>query len=623
MELFKIFGTIGLKDEGFTKGIGEATKTGESFGSKFGSVMAGIGKATVVGLTAATTAFGALAVSALKAGGDLEQSLGGVETLFKSSADTVIANAEKAYLTAGVSANAYMQQVTSFSASLLQSLGGDTKKAAAAADMAVIDMADNANKMGSSMESIQYAYQGFAKQNYTMLDNLKLGFGGTKEEMQRLLVEAGKISGMKYDITNLNDVYSAVHVIQTELGITGTTALEGMTTLNGAFATAKASLQNFLSGAGNTDDLVSSISNVFNIVADRMGELLPRLTEGLTSIISQLIPKIPPLLQRMLPSMVEGASTLINGVITALPGLLTELTAAMPMVVNAILTMLPLLADAAVNIVTTLSSGLSEQLPTLIPVAVDAILTLVDSLLNNIDTIVDAGIEVVLALVDGLTNALPILLDKAPEIIMKLIQAIIENTPKMYAAGGKVIQAFLSAIWDIGKKAWEITTTLVNDYVIKPIGNFFSDMAEAGTNLIQGLWNGIKDAGRWLRDKISGFFSGVVDDIKGFFGIKSPSKLFAEIGKMNMQGFAKGFTDNVSFVKKRVNNAMDSVLGGINNHMDMGLNFSSTGGISGTNQSTQSAAPIAINQYIQAVPQTPSEQATATLAAFQNVRWVI
>lgn len=292
IQLFEVFGTIALRDDGFTKGIRNATDEGESFGTKFGNVMSSIGKAVVVGTGAAITAFGALSIKALQAGGDLEQSIGGIETLFKDSAATVIKNAEIAYRTAGVNAVDYMNQVTSFSASLLQSLDGDTVAAAKSADMAVIDMADNANKMGTAVELIQNAYQGFAKQNYMMLDNLKLGYGGTKTEMERLLADAEKISGIKYDISNLNDVYQAIHVIQGELGITGTTAKEGMETLNGAFGTAKAALGNFLSGAGGVDAVVDSLSNLGDVAADRLGVLLPRLATGLKEIFKGLLGKI-------------------------------------------------------------------------------------------------------------------------------------------------------------------------------------------------------------------------------------------------------------------------------------------------------------------------------------------
>ena len=220
-------------------GVGEESgeKTGEGFASKLKSVIA------KAGLTAA---IGKVVQEAFTEGAALEQSLGGVETLFKEHADIVKKNAEEAYRTAGLSANEYMENVTSFSASLLSSLSGDTKEAAKVADMAMVDMSDNANKFGTDMTAIQNAYQGFAKENYTMLDNLKLGYGGTKSEMERLLADAEKFSGVRYDISNLNDVYEAIHVIQDNLGVTGTTAKEASSTFSGSFASMKAAAKNLL-----------------------------------------------------------------------------------------------------------------------------------------------------------------------------------------------------------------------------------------------------------------------------------------------------------------------------------------------------------------------------------------
>ena len=246
-ELFK-----GLPDEGDSAG----EKTGESFATKLKKAIAAAG----VG-----AAISKVVTSAFTEGAALEQSLGGVETLFKKHADIVKKNAQDAYKTAGVSANEYMENVTSFSASLLSSLGGDTRKAAEVAHTAMVDMSDNANKFGSDMQSIQNAYQGFAKQNYTMLDNLKLGYGGTKSEMERLLQDAQKLSGVEYNIDNLSDVYNAIHTIQQNLDITGTTAKEASTTFSGSFASMKAAAKNFLgvlTSGGDADkafnDLIGS-----------------------------------------------------------------------------------------------------------------------------------------------------------------------------------------------------------------------------------------------------------------------------------------------------------------------------------------------------------------------------
>lgn len=265
-----------IDKKGFEKGL-------SSLENATNKAMKGV--LTVVG--AVTTAIVGIGTASIKSYADLEQNIGGVETLFKTSADKVIKNSENAYKTAGMSANEYMSTVTGFSASLLQSLGGDTEKAADVANMALIDMSDNANKMGTSMESIQYAYQGFAKQNYTMLDNLKLGYGGTKEEMQRLLSDAQKLTGVKYDITNLNDVFQAIHVIQEELGITGTTAKEAEETISGSIASMKSAWDNFLNGSGTFDQLVETAKTVLENITTAVSEQLPRIAEEIVNTLPE------------------------------------------------------------------------------------------------------------------------------------------------------------------------------------------------------------------------------------------------------------------------------------------------------------------------------------------------
>ena len=251
----------GLKSVGST--VAKATvaiKDGATAGlSKIKSMLGTLAKGVTITVGLAGAGAAALVGGSISQGASLEQSIGGVETLFKGDASTVMANASAAYKTAGLSANAYMEQVTSFSASLLNSLGGDTAKSAQIADMAMIDMADNANKFGTDMGSIQNAYQGFAKQNYTMLDNLKLGYGGTQEEMARLLTDATKLTGVKYDMDNLADVYSAIHAIQDNLGVTGTTAKEASVTFAGSFATMKASAQNLLGNLAIGGDVKGSM----------------------------------------------------------------------------------------------------------------------------------------------------------------------------------------------------------------------------------------------------------------------------------------------------------------------------------------------------------------------------
>ena len=280
------------------------------------SKLKNVASSTVKGLTVAigtvSTAFAGIVTASINARGEIEQSIGGVETLFKDSANKVVENANNAYKTAGMSANKYMQNVTSFSASLLQSVAGDTNKAAEIADMAMIDMSDNANKMGTDMESIQNAYQGFAKQNYTMLDNLKLGYGGTKTEMERLLADAKKISGVKYDISNLSDVYQAIHVIQGELGITGTTAKEASETLQGSFSAMKASWNNFLSGSGDLSQVVSTASDVVKNVIRISKEAIPNIINEISESLPEILQLGGDILQQ-----------LIQGIINNLPQLTT------------------------------------------------------------------------------------------------------------------------------------------------------------------------------------------------------------------------------------------------------------------------------------------------------------
>ena len=253
-----------------------------------------------------------LGKTALSSVGALEQNVGGVETLFGDTADAVIAAADRAYQTAGMSANDYMSTVTSFSASLLQSLGGNTEEAAKVADMAIIDMADNANKMGTSMDMIQNAYQGFAKQNYTMLDNLKLGYGGTKTEMERLLADAQKLTGVKYDINNLNDVYQAIHVIQEEMGITGTTAKEASETLEGSMAAAKAAWDNFMNGSGDADQLADAFATAADNIVKNLAEIIPRFAETLPALAGAIVSQIPGLAAAIVPAVLSAGQSILE-----------------------------------------------------------------------------------------------------------------------------------------------------------------------------------------------------------------------------------------------------------------------------------------------------------------------
>ena len=447
-------GTVTIEINGDSKGLdkelnGLSGKVKSGF-SKIGSIAGTALKGVAVAVGSASTALAGLGVASVNSYADLEQNIGGIETLFKGSADKVIKNAENAYKTAGMSANQYMETVTGFSASLLQSLGGDTEKAADVADMALTDMADNANKMGTSMESIQWAYQGFAKQNYTMLDNLKLGYGGTKEEMQRLLADAEKLTGVKYDISNLSDVYNAIHVIQGELGITGTTAKEAASTITGSISSMKASFDNFLNGSGTIDQVIdtglTSIQNIVNAV----GELLPSLVESVANATPQIVDAINQIFPQILNLLLTNAPTILGSIGQILMALTQTLISYMPQIltiamqliqsfINGLILMLPQIIQMGIQLITQLITGIAQMLPQLIPQAVNAIITLVEGLINNIDQIIDAGIQLIMGLADGLINAIPILVEKIPTIIENLINAITRNLPKLFQMGIELI----------------------------------------------------------------------------------------------------------------------------------------------------------------------------------------
>nr|DAV79425.1 MAG TPA: tail tape measure protein [Caudoviricetes sp.] len=481
-----------LNNDGFKSGLG-----------KLGSIAKTGLKTVAVATGVVASAFAGIVTASVNARGEIEQSLGGVETLFKDSADKVIKNANNAFKTAGMSANEYMQNVTSFSASLLQSVAGDTNKAADIADMAMTDMSDNANKMGTSMEAITDAYQGFAKQNYTMLDNLKLGYGGTKTEMERLLADAQKITGIKYDINNLSDVYEAIHVIQGELGITGTTAKEASETLQGSFSAMKASWNNFLSGAGDLSQVVDTatdvVKNVVRIVNEAIPDIvssisksLPELLELGGEILQQLIQGIITYLPELMNSAGQILSSLAQGIIQTLPQLLPVVLQIIQTLITNLTNSLPQIIQVGFQVILQLATGIAQMLPTLIPEAVNCIVTLVEGLLDNIDQLIDAGIQLIIGLAEGLINALPTLIEKIPVIIEKLINAIVRNLPKIVEAGIKLIvmlaKGLIQAIPQLLSKIPEIIGAIV-----KGLGEGVSKVAEVGKNIIQGLWNGISN----------------------------------------------------------------------------------------------------------------------------------
>lgn len=611
MNLFELFVKIGADTSEADKGIDETGKKTSGLGEKIKNGLATVGKAAVVGVTAAATAIGTIGTKAIQAYADYEQLVGGVETLFKDSQDKVMEYANNAYKTAGLSANEYMETVTSFSASLLQSLDGDTSAAAEKANLALTDMSDNANKMGTDMTSIQNAYQGFAKANYTMLDNLKLGYGGTQAEMQRLLEDAEKISGIKYDISSYADIVDAIHVVQTEMGITGTTAKEAASTIQGSFGMVKAALQNLVTGlADPNQDLGTLVGNFTDSVVvagnnliPRIQELLPRIVEAVSALMGTVSTQLPGILGSTLPSLIEGASNLVTGLMSALPEILTVLgdiaPTAIGILVPALLELLPEIVQTGIDVIASLVQGIADALPELIPAATEAIIKIAETLTDpgNLGKLVDAALEIILALADGIIDAVPRLLEVAPKIITNLITALTENFPKIIESGENLVKSLIDglikSIPQLVAAAPKLIIGIVNGIIanlpqiilsgpqiilalieglisaipdlvqavptlIKSIVDTFLnyDWGSIGTNIVDGIKNGFLHMWESLKRTVSDMVNGLVSGVKSILGIASPSKVFAGIGGYMAEGLGQGFDREMTDVRKNIEDQM-------------------------------------------------------------------
>lgn len=532
---------------------------------KIGSAVNTAVKASAAAVGAASAGVAALGTACINAYADYEQLVGGVETLFKDSADTIQTYADNAYKTAGLSANEYMETVTSFSASLLQSLDGDTEKAAAAADLAITDMADNANKMGTAMESIQYAYQGFAKQNYTMLDNLKLGYGGTKEEMQRLLADAEKLSGVKYDLSSYADIVEAIHVIQTEMGITGTTAKEASTTIQGSVASMKAAWANLMVGmADDTQNFDMLLSNFIESIGTVADNLLPRIgvvIEGMGKLVAGLAPEIasalPTLTNELLPNLVElgvqSISALVQGIQENGDSLAAGALSIVGTLAEGIAELLPMVADTAASLAVSLADGLTESLPNIIPVAIETISTLVENLTENANIIIDAGIQIILALGEGLIAALPQLIETVPQIVINIANVINDNAPKLVDTALYLITRLAVGL------VQAIPTLVVNiPKIIEAIVAAFMafQWLNLGKQLIDGVANGVKKAGESMATAAKNAFSKFKSKITG----SEVATELKNIGKYIIDGIVGGIKNSLSKIANIAGKIKDTLL---------------------------------------------------------------
>lgn len=459
--------SLGLTEEGLNNLASTAKKTASIAAKAFASITAVAGAAVV-----------ALGKQSLEAYAQNEQLVGGVETLFgaggqsleeyaasvgKSVSEvqteydnlmkaqgTVFANANNAYKTAGLSANEYMETVTGFSAALIQSVGGDTEKAALLADQAIIDMADNANKMGSSIEDIQRAYGGFAKQNFGMLDNLKLGYGGTKEEMERLLADAEKLSGVKYDISSYADITEAIHVIQTEMGIAGTTAKEASSTISGSISAMGSAWQNLMAGMADSDvDLGPLIANLTDSLNTVIDNVLPRAQDfvtGLIQVIEGLLPQVPPIIDRLLPEIIKGATNLVAGIVKIAPQLIATVLDIIPQLIDALIGMIPTIVDAVMQVIPMLIDAILTSLPKIITLGIELIKSLLAGLQQAIPQVVTTVIELVPDIIDALVSQIPTLLQGAIDFLMAIVQALPSVINALVAALPELINTVVDTL---------------------------------------------------------------------------------------------------------------------------------------------------------------------------------
>ena len=559
MDVFKVVGSFFIKNDEANNSIDETTNKAESASGKIGKAFSTIAQGVAVGVGACATAIGAMGKQALEAYADYEQLVGGIETMFEDLSWDVGEYAKEAYKTAGLSMNEYMETVMGFSASLNQSLLASEGNIARSADLSnqiIIDMADNANKMGSSMESIQNAYSGFAKQNYTMLDNLKLGYGGTKEEMERLIADANKVREANGEMANLTidsfaDVATAINIIQTEMGITGTTALEASTTISGSMASLKSAWSNVLIAMGDDEaDFSATINNLVESATTVVGNVLPRIkiiAQAVPELVTQLAPQIPAIVESIFPALLQGAMGLFTSLVAQIPALigivLSAVSAQTPTMLATIgdllvgmaefiQTNLPIFTEKATDMMNGLGQKIKENLPDVISKGLDILLGLSETILNNLPTLVASGMDLIMSLVQGIIASLPDLIAKAPQIVINFANSISNSMQTIFMKGAEII--------------WELIKGIIG--VIPNLKENFSKIVEAifavwnainwlnlGKNLMNGIKNGLQNVAGSLKDTASKIFGnlkdsilkpiqtakttikGIVDSIKGFF----------------------------------------------------------------------------------------------------------
>lgn len=606
----------GLASE-LRRAFGDSMPDGHKFGSSLGGkVVSGFGstikkgfalaaKAGIATISAASAGIGAIVKSSASAYADYEQNIGGVETLFKDNADTIVKYASEAYKTAGISANDYMQNVTSFSASLLQGLGGDTAQAAKIANEAMVDMSDNANKMGTDISSIQNAYQGFAKQNYTMLDNLKLGYGGTQSEMARLINDSGvlgdsiKVNEKTVNSVSFDKMIEAIHKVQTDLDITGTTSKEAATTVSGSLGSVKAAWANLMAGMGDKNaDLKNLIKEMVSTVKTFAKNILPVIKQalsGVTTLISELAPDIaaelPQLVSDLLPQLIEAGTqifqalvkgisdnigTITQAAITAITTIATALIQNTGPLVQSLATIITTIAQALPTILPDLTEAIKQQMPLILQAILDSlpaiiecttqiIVTIAETLANNINLIVDGAVKIIDTLAMSLSDSdtAKKLTEAAFKIVFTLTKEIVKNLPDILASGILIAVEIVKGIAQGMVDFFAPVSDALSDKLLD-LTDWFSrkwnDFKEWGSDMIQAFIDGIKEKWQSLKDTVCD----VASSVKDFLGFSEPDKgplsNFHTFAPDMMDLFAKGIADNEDTITMQFNRSLQPLM---------------------------------------------------------------
>lgn len=636
MNLFSLYAKIGLDTSEYDKGVKEVQSSGKSLSNTLGkgldAVVSGVQKAAKVAVTAvgaAASGIGALSVSAINSYAEYEQLVGGVETLFKDSAAQVKAYADAAYQTAGMSANEYMDTVTSFSATLLQGLGNDTAKAAEYGNKAVVQMSDNANKMGTSMSAIQYAYQGFAKQNYTMLDNLKLGYGGTQAEMARLINDSGVLGDtMEVTADTVNQVsfatiIDAIGVVQDRLGITGTTAKEAASTIQGSVSSMKSAWSNLMTALTSsdmdvgeyTDRFAESVKTVISNVAPRLTEALPNITAAISGIFTQLAPYLSTTIQTLLPVLVQGAIALVTSLAAQLPDILS------------------VIATTLQNTFTNIISGLSPEIQ------------------GNLQTLFTA-FQVLAPVIAGVTAAVTAF--RTAMTIAAIVQGVVQAINAFKAANdaATISQALLNAV--MNANPFILIVTLIVGVVTALVTLWNTN--EGFRNAVMAAWEAIKSGVSTAIEAIKTAITAVID----FF--KNLGTTISETFSSVLDAVLQFGSDIVNKIKEGISAAWDGLVSWFtglwdslfgNKSVDVNVNANASGtAVNGSHASgldyvpfdgyiaelhrgemvvpaaqassmRSGASGVVVQQTIYAAKQTPVELAAATKAYFQRARWAL